>query len=285
MCKIHLYTVLSLFICGLLATIFFAQFGSSQIFGFKLGNPGEYSVLQLISLFYNVVIMFFLERIRQLGKFYLANSADCFPCLTTTCGILASFWALVLAVSLVNAREIFIQTGLFFLFSFLQTISLLLSSCWKQIEYDNLIRNIVIDKKDPSDLYVNYDVASKQSPKSLRDQATKTDNEVLNVVELNDKQSDDFLKIRQWADQLSKARGSNDIDVVACDLVREMKQHYSQDFDVQSQPRPSVVSFDLGLDSKAPNNYDLEKASLSGTSSSSSSSLLSLLPDTTLPKY
>jgi hypothetical protein len=95
---------------------------------------GEYSVLQLVSLFYNIVILLFFERIRHLGKFYITNSADCFPCLTTTSGILASFWALVLAVSLVNARAIFIQTGLFFLFSFVQTICLLISSCLKQIQ-------------------------------------------------------------------------------------------------------------------------------------------------------
>jgi hypothetical protein len=62
-----------------------------------------------------------------------------------------------------------------------------------------MVRNILLESgqnkpaTNGADLYVNYDVASTQSPKC--DQATKTENEVLNVVELNDKQSDEFLKV------------------------------------------------------------------------------------------
>lgn len=64
-----------------------------------------------------------------------------------------------------------------------------------------MIRSIVVENgpnkqlKPGSDLFVNYDVTSKQSPKPLYDKGTKTDNEVLNVVELDNKQSDEFLKV------------------------------------------------------------------------------------------
>lgn len=80
------------------------------------------------------MMILFILRIKSHGTFYADNSSDCFPCLTASCGLLAAFWALVLAISMVNAREIFIQTGLFFLICLIQTIVLLMSSCWKQIE-------------------------------------------------------------------------------------------------------------------------------------------------------
>lgn len=42
---------------------------------------------------------------------------------------------------------------------------------------------------------VSYDFSLQSSPNCKKDKSTKTENEVLNVVELNDKQSDEFLKV------------------------------------------------------------------------------------------
>jgi len=87
---------------------------------------------------------------------------------------------------------------------------------------------------------------------------------------LNDVQSDEFLKVQKWAELLAKAQMSSEVDSV----MQEMRQHYGTD----GETRPKSVDMSVKMSPRTQKSYEL-------ISSSSSSSLLSLIPDNVLEKF
>lgn len=65
-----------------------------------------------------------------------------------------------------------------------------------------MVREIIVETdakkrfKGANEQSVSYDIGPQASTKNLEDKSTKTDNAILNVVELNNQESDEFLKVK-----------------------------------------------------------------------------------------
>jgi hypothetical protein len=127
------------------------------------------------------------------------------------------------------------------------------------------------------DTIVSFDFG--QPKKQLEDKATKTENAILNVVELNDVQSDELLQVQKWANRLSQAHLLHEIDAV----TDEMKRHYGKNL---PQPDQLSIKSEDSLDSpEIPRQESYEIMVEHSSPSSVSSSSISLLPDSILTRY
>ncbi|KAI6196507.1 hypothetical protein M3Y94_01117600 [Aphelenchoides besseyi] len=190
MCNLRVLTVVSGVLWFSLIAIFGAQFSTHKLFVFELGNPGAYVVVQLIALFYNGIIFLLLERIRSLNA---RSSPEVYVCLTFTTGLLGSICIFVFSWSLLDVPKLFLQVPYFALVSAINSLFLMLSSCCEQIEYDATIREIINEyesaKYRSNSVVVTYE--TKQNSIEESTQLPCTNSTVLNINNLNEKQTND----------------------------------------------------------------------------------------------